>query len=72
MENAEKFVISRVPRIERLLEILKLVDTCKGGGSSEKDGTRKSPIFSMEFGKIVYFLADFGRKNTGGHRNLLF
>ena len=41
MENAEKFVISRVPRIERLLEILKLVDTCKGGGSSEKDGTRK-------------------------------
>ena len=30
------------------------------------------PIFSTEFGKIVYILVDVGNKNTVGHRNFHF
>ena len=30
------------------------------------------PIFSMEFGKIIYILVDFVNKKTGGHRNFFF
>ena len=30
------------------------------------------PIFSTEFEKIVYILADFGNRNTDGHGNFNF
>ena len=41
-----------------------------GGPKRTKHGDR--PIFSMDFGKIVYIFAEFGNKNTGGHGNFYF
>ena len=38
-------------------------------GVPKRTEHRNWPIFSTAFRKIVHILADFGKRNTGGHAN---